>query len=43
MRTSMSGMARPDVVAIVSASSSARHIDTVPVDSVRPYAVMIVS
>ncbi len=35
-------MARPDVLAIVSGSSSARHIAIVPVDSVSPYPVMIV-
>jgi hypothetical protein len=36
-------MARPEVVAMVSASSPGRHIVAVPVDSVRPYAVRMVS
>ena len=34
--TSTPGMARPEVVATVSASSSARHSVTVPVVSVSP-------
>ena len=41
--TSVSGMARPDVVAIVSGSSPRRHIVAVPVASVKPYAVNTVS
>ena len=35
-------MARPDVCEMVSGSSSGRQIDTVPVDSVSPYAVTMV-
>ena len=40
--TSTPFIARPDVCEIVSGSSSGRQIDTVPVDSVSPYAVTIV-
>ena len=43
MRTSTSGIAWPEVVAIVSGSSSWRHIVAMPVASVRPYPVTIVS
>ena len=35
-------MARPEVCEMVSGSSSGRQIDTVPVDSVSPYAVTMV-
>ena len=43
IRSSVSGIARPDQLAIVSGSSSWRHIAVVPVVSVSPYPVMIVS
>ena len=36
MRTSTSGMARPDVPAMTSAESPRRHMVTVPLASVRP-------
>ena len=43
MRSSKSAIGRPQVVATVTASSSARHIVPNPLASVSPYAVSTMS